>query len=346
MSTASASETALPPGVTPRFSPDGSPNEKYVDVLDEDRPLAGQKYVCLSFISPEKILEDKNMYCFGEYLKEWELNKGLEKYTQFTAFLSHKYGIPLDDLQEDLKGFCKEERDNLFLTTLPDEYKTYLDANEERLEKEFSAANQFRTTVRGVKVRGSYPTQQEAELRCKLLREVDSNHDVFVGPVGMWMPFHPEAYKTGRVEYVEEELNQLMHEKKKNEAQAKAQFDKRVRETKEKAMKENEAKARDSGNRLTQTINDAGELVSVKDMNTTERGLSSGGQDAAGTVATADIRRELFEGENVVIDHKKSDHGLSELTHLPGSVARAAAASGAAPKEGEKENDPNTEHED
>lgn len=322
MSSASASEPAPPSGVVPRMGSDGRPNPKYVDVLDEDKPLAGQKFVCLSFISPEKVLADKNLYFFGQYLKDWELNKSLEKYTQFTAFLSHKYGIPLDDLQEDLKGFCKEEREKLFLTTLPDEYKTYVDANEERLEREFSAQNQFKTSVRGVKVRGSYPTQQEAELRCKLLREVDPNHDILVGPVGVWMPFHPEAYKTGRVEYVEEELNQLMHEKKKNESQAKVEFDKRVRETKEKAMKENEEKARESGNRLTQTINDQGELVSVKDMNTTERGL--GGDDA---VATADIRRELFDGDNIVIDHKKSDHGVSRLTNAPTGLSEAIIAS-------------------
>ena len=29
----------------------------------------------------------------------------------------------------------------------------------------------------------------------------------------MWMPWNPEAYKTGRVEYLEDELNQLMAEK-------------------------------------------------------------------------------------------------------------------------------------
>ena len=46
---------------------------------------------------------------------------------------------------------------------------------------------------------------------------MDPNHDVFVGPVGTWMPWEPEAYRTGRVEYLEEELNQLMHEKNKNE---------------------------------------------------------------------------------------------------------------------------------
>ena len=97
----------------------------------------------------------------------------------------------------------------------------------------------FQTSVRGLKVRGVFSTQQEAELRCKLLREIDPNHNVYVGPVGMWMPWEPEAYKTGRVEYLEEELNQLMSEKNKNEAAAKQEFEKRVRESKRKAIEEN-----------------------------------------------------------------------------------------------------------
>ena len=50
----------------------------------------------------------------------------------------------------------------------------------------------------------------------------------YVGPVGMWMPWEPEAYKTGRVEYLEDELNQLMSEKNKNEKAAKQEFEKRV----------------------------------------------------------------------------------------------------------------------
>jgi hypothetical protein len=58
-----------------------------------------------------------------------------------------------------------------------------------------------------------------------MIREVDPNHDVYVGPVGLWIPFHPEAYKTGNVQYLERELNELMHEKMKNEDNAKLQFD-------------------------------------------------------------------------------------------------------------------------
>ena len=139
----------------------------------------------------------------------------MEKFTQFLNFLSYKYNLNFDKLTDDLKEFVQEERDKLFSTTLEDEYKNFLDSQEEKLEENFNQLYNFQTSTRGIKIRGSFPNQQEAELRCKLLREIDPNHDVYVGPIGMWMPFHPEAYKTGRVEYLESELNELMAEKQK-----------------------------------------------------------------------------------------------------------------------------------
>lgn len=298
-----------PSGVEFRKNKDGTPNMKYVDVLDEDKPVAGQKFVCVSFISPESILRDKNMFYFESFLKKWEMSKSLEKYNQFLGFLSFKYNLNIEDLTKDFSDFCKEESSRLFLTTLEDEYKNFLDNNEEKMEKEFNERHNFQTNVRGLKVRGSYPSQQEAELRCKMLREVDPDHDVYVGEVGIWMPFHPEAYKTGRVEYLEEELNQLMNEKIKNEKHAKLEFEKRVKEAKEKAMEDNRKKAEESGNLLTQTLDSDGNLVSVKDTNTFETDLGE-------NVSVADIRKELFENENVVIDYKNSKHGLDRLTEM------------------------------
>jgi len=113
-----------------------------------------------------------------------------------------------------------------------DDYKNFVDKHEEVLEKQFSKENEFQTSVRGLKVRGVFPSQEEAEIRSKLLRETDPNHDVYVGPVGIWLPYHPEAYKTGNVQYLEKELNELMHEKKKNEDKAKLSFETRVKESK------------------------------------------------------------------------------------------------------------------
>ena len=295
-----------PKGVTTRLNSDGVVNPKYVDVLDEDKAIAGQKFVCISFISPEKILEEKNTYFFKQFLKRWELQKSLEKFTQFLSFVSHKHDVSFDTLTKDLEDFVKEEKNNLFTSSLEDEFKTFIDNNEERLQAEFDQDNEFQTSTRGVKIRGAFPTQGEAEVRAKLLREVDPNHDVFVGPVGLWMPWDPEAYKTGRVEYLEDELNQLMHEKKKNEAKATREFESRVKEAKEKAIEDNKRKALESGNKLTQTLDENGNLVSVRDVSTFD--------NSVGQAATAsDIRKELFEDENVVTS-KKTDHGLSELT--------------------------------
>lgn len=286
----------------------GSSNPKYVDVLDEDKPIAGQKFSCISFISPEKIIKMRELFFFEQFLKQWDFSKSLEAYTHFLHFLAYKYSLTFESLEADLQEFCKDEKDKLCVSSLEDDYKNYIDTHETDLENQYNTLNKFQTSVRGVKIRGSYPTQEEAELRCKMLREVDPNHDVYVGPVGMWMPFHPEAYKTGRVEYLEEELNQLMHEKRNNETYAKTEFDKRVRDTKEKAMEDNKKKALASGNVLTQTINEDGQLVSVKDMNTTESRLAQ-------TATISDLRRELFEGENIVID-KETDHGLGKIAEM------------------------------
>ena len=258
---------------------------KQVDLLDEDNPIAGQKFVCVSFLSPEKVLQDKHIHHLNEFLKTWDMNKSLEKYRQFTNFIAYKYDLSVDDLAKDLDEFCAEEKDRLFATTLEDDYKNYLDANESKLDEKFNKANEFQTSVRGIKVRGCYASQQEAELRCRSLREVDPNHDVYVGPVGLWMPFHPEAYKTGRVEYLEDELNRLMHEKQRNETTAKVEFDKRVKETKAKAIEDNKKKAEESGNLLTQTLNEEGDLMNIR-----ESGMLN------------ELKNSIFEQDNVAME--------------------------------------------
>ena len=280
-------------GCTYKKTADGRENPKYVDLLEEDKPISGQKFVCVSFVSPENILKQKNHFLFQEFLKHYDFAKSVEKFTQFLNFLAYKYDMKFDDLMTDFQDYIKSEKETFTKDYISDQYKNFLDANEERLDDDFNTAHAFQTSVRGLKVRGTYSTQEEAELRCKLLREVDPNHNVYVGPVGMWMPWEPEAYKTGRVEYLEEELNQLMSEKNKNEAEAKQAFEKRVMESKRAAIEENIKLAKESGNKLTQNINEDGQLVGVN--NTIENAISGDGN-----ASVEDIRKELFEGDIAV----------------------------------------------
>jgi len=120
---------------------------------------------------------------------------------------------------------------------------------------------------------------------------------------------------------MEETLNQLMAEKKKNEDNAKKEFDKRVKEAKEKAIEENKKNAEKSGSKLTQTLNSKGELVSVQNL-LNDEGDDEGddehdgedkGEECDDSVTLNDIRKQMFEKENVVIQ-KNTDHGLSLLT--------------------------------
>ena len=280
---------------------------KMIDLLDEDKPIAEQKFVCMSFISPENEIKNKSRFFFEEFVRQYDFNKSMEKFTQFINFVSYKYNIKPDELNEEFKNFVSTERESLD-KNIETDYKSFIDMRETQLEEKYIEEHSMQTSVRGLKIRGVFPTQQEAELRCKMIREVDPHHDVYVGPVGLWIPFHPEAYKTGNVQYLEKELNELMHEKKKNEDSAKLQFDKRVKESKVKAIKENMEKAKVSNNRLTQTINERGELVTIKNMNTQEKNL--------GVNATLEeIEKELFEGDTIITG-KKDLESMPTLSNL------------------------------
>tara|TARA_B100000925_G_scaffold118837_1_gene88209 strand:+ start:9701 stop:10570 length:870 start_codon:yes stop_codon:yes gene_type:complete len=276
---------------------DGKVNPHYVDLLEEDKAISGQKFVCVSFVSPENTLKRRDLFMFESFLKDYDFSKSMEKFSQFLNFLSYKYNLNFETLMSDMQEFVKSEKDDLKTTDIYDSYKTFLDNHENELDDEFNKQNNFQTSVRGLKVRGSYSTQEEAELRCKLLREVDPNHNVYVGPVGVWMPWEPEAYKTGRVEYLEDELNQLMHEKNLNEAKAKQEFEKRIQDTKRKAIEENVKLARESGNKLTQRLDKEGNLVGVN--NTIENDLKE-----LDDTSSESIKKALFEGDNIVRKNK------------------------------------------
>jgi len=294
-----------------KLSKDGSPNPKYVDLLDVDKPIAAQTFGCFSFITPERILKQKEMFFFEEFLKQWEFSKSMEKFHQFINFMSFKYKLNFEDVMKDYEGFVKEERDNIIRSSIDDDYKTFMDKAEDDLEKQFNIKYNFQTSVRGFKSRGNFASQEEAELRAKLIREADPSFDIFVGPIGTWLPWDPESYKTGRVEYMEEELNQLAQEKQKNESAAKNAFDTRVKETKQKAIDENKKNAEKHGNILTQDIDQEGNLVGVS-ATSQEKALTSD------TISVADIRSELFDGENIVVG--KTDYGRSELISGPFSL--------------------------
>ena len=263
---------------------DGTPNPKYVDLLDEDKEIGSQRFCCISFVSPEDVIKQKNMFLFEKFLKYFEFEKSVKKYHQFLNYISYKYDFNFDELMEEFSSFINEEKNKLLDTTIEDDYKTFLDRQEEKLTKEFSELHGFQTNTRGIKIRGSFPTLEEAQMRAKLLEEKDKKHNIYVGEVGKWMPFNPDAFKTGKVVYAEEELNAIMDHKDKKEMLEKVDFDERVSSAKREAIEKNKEQAKQTGNKLTQNINNDGELIDLVDNSTT---------------LSANLRNEVLEAPNI-----------------------------------------------
>lgn len=77
-------------------------------------------------------------------------------------------------------------------------------------------------SLKGVKVRGSFKTLEEAQDHAKKLQSIDQAHNVFVGEVGKWVAFNPDvnSKEAGDPEYANEQLNKMMKDYSKNQEQA------------------------------------------------------------------------------------------------------------------------------
>tara|TARA_S200000501_G_C20679888_1_gene680242 strand:- start:177 stop:836 length:660 start_codon:yes stop_codon:yes gene_type:complete len=76
-------------------------------------------------------------------------------------------------------------------------------------------------SIRGLKIRGSYNTYEEAKRRAEQLQKIDPDFHVFVGEVGKWLPWDPDPNSVEDNVYREKELNDLMREYKKNRERTK-----------------------------------------------------------------------------------------------------------------------------
>ena len=67
-------------------------------------------------------------------------------------------------------------------------------------------------TLSGIKIRGVFDTIDKASEHAKKIQSVDPAHNVFVGEMGKWLAFDPDATSqaAGNPEYANEQLNDIM----------------------------------------------------------------------------------------------------------------------------------------
>ena len=198
-----------------------SSREVVEDFLEVDQPVPGQNFVCLSFISPEKIIKRREALLVKEFAKSF-----------------------LKDLkrENDPSKLDPEKLTPEFVDTLNvfEKFEDFLYAHEEELIKKYNDENDFQTSIRGLKIRGVYESRREAEVRAKVLQRRDPNFHVFVGQVGYWLPWDPNPDNIGEQEYANEQLNTLMKKYQENRSHRDEIYAAETEDRKKKAREENQ----------------------------------------------------------------------------------------------------------
>ena len=107
--------------------------EEKVDYLDVDDTIPGQNYACLSFVSPDELMEKRDAFNVCKFLQ----------------------------------SYCKEQK--LKFEDVYGKYQDFVYKYEDKLQRDFDEQNEFQTSMRGLKVRGVFDTRQAAEDKAKKL---------------------------------------------------------------------------------------------------------------------------------------------------------------------------------
>jgi hypothetical protein len=219
------------------------PVEEREDFLDCDPEIPGQKFALISFISPEKVLQKKDLFFFEEFIKDYDFKWKTKKLEEFLAgqVVSinkqieessndlekkemakeaeelRKHRLQVDQLINGFNAYVSKNMKDINKTTIKEDYDDFLYRKQTELEDKFYAKNDFKTSMRGMKVRGVYGSQEEAAIRARKLAKLDDKFDIFCALVGKWTPWDPSVHQIPDQEYAEEQLNELMKAYKKNE---------------------------------------------------------------------------------------------------------------------------------
>ena len=203
---------------------------KTKDYLEQDAPIRGQNYACMSFVSPEDVIADKGAFAVKKFLESFAASAG--------EALSKAIGLADPDSRDTLEALRANYSYVFSAASILEAHEKFVRDNEEKITTEFDAGNDFRTSVRGIKIRGCYETLDEARKRGENLIKNDPKFHVFIGEVGCWCPWSPNPDEIKDEVFRETQLNTLVKEYKENSDSRQAEFAKRKDEMIRKATYE------------------------------------------------------------------------------------------------------------
>jgi hypothetical protein len=359
--------------------------------LEPDDEIRGQKFICLSFLSPEKVLKNKDLYFFSKFLEFYALDYKVKATESFVMGQLRDLQSVLGDVQVDLENctgsidtsktelnayrvpepevkttvtdvsgasvadvsgasvtdmsgssvtdvsgsttvvvvnplqrprdvmaeaskalkamiekvsktrgslaqktatsldeHVKANMSDFRESTIIEAYEGYMVVNKQKLEDEFHKENNFRTTVRGLKCRGTYSTHEQAVARAQSLHKKDPHFNVYVAEVGQWLPWDPEPDEVADQQYSNEQLNTLMQSYRENATKRDEFFEEQKRE------------------RIAQANAASAAANAAKKATFGEKGKE---------IEAAQLARDLFDGATDLAVQRKAEAAADTISH-------------------------------
>ena len=93
-------------GFEKKLDEKGNVNPKYIDLMDEDESVPGQKFCCISFISPEKIIKKREVYLFDHFVKGYDFAKSMDRFSGFLNYMAYVYNLNVEDVFSKYNVCC------------------------------------------------------------------------------------------------------------------------------------------------------------------------------------------------------------------------------------------------
>lgn len=260
--------------------------EEAEDFLENDQPIPGQNYVCMSFISPENIIKRRELF-FCKKFMQWVLNDPIRRERLSDPSANITYNT-IDDMFEDWKV-----------------------VGEQAAQDEFNKMVDFQTNVRGVKIRGVYESLKEAQIRARVLQKRDPNFHIYVGQVGFWLPWEPTPDRVQEQEYSEQSLNTLMKKYREN----KGARDELYEENKQRSIKKAEEENARRKEQLRQENMAKATVSPVSDANQ-NTAANSAANSAADSAASSTVNTVANAAANTVANAVDAKEKIKELREI------------------------------
>lgn len=230
------------------------------DYLEVDPPIPGQNYVCLSFVSPEDMIRKKTIF-------------------EARRFVEHTLSR-LTTTEENQRLTPEQVVQQLTM----EGYSDYAITHEQENNDLFNEQNEFRTSVRGIKVRGVFESLKEAQRKAKILQTRDPTFHVFVGQMGYWLPWDPNPDNIENQEYSEQHLNEIVKKYKENKQAKDEIWTKDLQRRIEATKADGQKGALETSNKI-EVIEDKDKVQKVEDQ-------------------AKEVVKNIFDGEDVFLARK------------------------------------------